>query len=248
MNISRDKTKIILFLVNELIPPILRDRKWFMTPLIYFAYGAKAGRIFRDFREHAYALTDEEFAEAYEITTAARYGKLLSLQAESDLNQKCEAAILDSVAGETILDVGCGRGYLADLLRSKGKVTGVDIMIGQDLIDKYPDVEFKEGSLKNLPFEDSSFDTVVCSHTLEHVRDIHTAVEELRRVTRKRLIIVVPLERAYRYQFNLHLHFFPYPHSFLTVVGARDGQVLQDLGGDLFYCEDVKEAGTRGAV
>ena len=34
-------------------------------------------------------------------------------------------------------------------------------------------------------------------------------------MARRRLIIVVPQEREYRFTFNPHLHFFPYPHSFL---------------------------------
>src|SRR3546814_1539315 len=40
----------------------------------------------------------------------------------------------------------------------------------------------------------------------------------LRRVARRRVIIVVPQEREYRFTFNPHLHFFPYPHSFLRYV------------------------------
>ena len=43
-------------------------------------------------------------------------------------------------------------------------------------------------------------------------------LSELRRVARRRLILVVPQEREYRFTFNPHLHFFPYPHSFLRYL------------------------------
>jgi ubiquinone/menaquinone biosynthesis C-methylase UbiE len=89
-----------------------------------------------------------------------------------------------------------------------------------------------------LPFGDASFDTVICTHTLEHVRNIHQAVSELRRVTGRRLIIVVPKQRPYRYTFDLHLHFFPYKSNFLTLMGNQ-ASVCQEIGGDIFYVEDV---------
>jgi ubiquinone/menaquinone biosynthesis C-methylase UbiE len=91
-----------------------------------------------------------------------------------------------------------------------------------------------------LPFADGAFDTVICSHTLEHVRNVERAVSELRRVCRKRLIIVVPSEREYKYSFNLHVSFFPYPHSLLNRLAPlpthHDCAVLD---GDIFYLENM---------
>ena len=63
-------------------------------------------------------------------------------------------------------------------------------------------------SIEQLPFGDRAFDTVVCVHTLEHVPDLWRAARELRRVAR-RLIVVVPRQRYYRYTVDYHLHFFP---------------------------------------
>ena len=45
-----------------------------------------------------------------------------------------------------------------------------------------------------LPYRDNEFDTVVCLETLEHVENPHAAVQELKRVAKKRIIISVPLE------------------------------------------------------
>ena len=94
-----------------------------------------------------------------------------------------------------------------------------------------------------MPFEASAFDTVVCTHVLEHVRDIHAALAELRRVAARRLVIVVPRERPYRFGFNLHLSFFPYRFSVMNVIGRDSGhnKVQVELeGGDWFYIEDLQ--------
>jgi ubiquinone/menaquinone biosynthesis C-methylase UbiE len=92
-----------------------------------------------------------------------------------------------------------------------------------------------------LPFAPCAFDTVICTHTLEHVQNLTAAIDELRRVTRRRLIIVVPRQRPYRYTFDLHLHFFPYKHSLLThltpVPDIAD-RMVRDLDGDWYYQED----------
>jgi len=41
-------------------------------------------------------------------------------------------------------------------------------------------VRFVEGSVEDLPFPDDAFDTVVSTHTLEHVQRIGVALSELR--------------------------------------------------------------------
>lgn len=59
----------------------------------------------------------------------------------------------------------------------------------------YPDYVI-DLDILDLPFEDNSFDFVLCSHVLEHIIDDGRAMEELRRVLRPdgRAIIQVPLD------------------------------------------------------
>jgi ubiquinone/menaquinone biosynthesis C-methylase UbiE len=98
------------------------------------------------------------------------------------------------------------------------------------------------GSLENLPFDDDSFDTVVCTHTLEHIRNIGQALKEIRRVTRKTLIVVVPKQREYKYTFDLHIHFFPYISSLHRLTGNPEGIYLE-LKNDIVYVENYSERG-----
>jgi ubiquinone/menaquinone biosynthesis C-methylase UbiE len=90
-----------------------------------------------------------------------------------------------------------------------------------------------------LPFDDGEFDTVVCTHVLEHVLDFRAAIAELRRVCKRRLIIVVPAEREYKYTFNPHFNFFPYPYSFLRAVHPVPAtHCCTAIGRDIYYSED----------
>ena len=49
-----------------------------------------------------------------------------------------------------------------------------------------------------LPFLDESFDVVHCSHVLEHVRDPWSFLLELRRVTKKAVVLKIPNSGFYK--------------------------------------------------
>lgn len=58
----------------------------------------------------------------------------------------------------------------------------------------YPEVNFINSVLEDIPLEDKSVDWGFCSHTLEHVADLSKALSEIRRIVRRGLFVVVPLE------------------------------------------------------
>lgn len=232
MTLSRETTLRIRNFLDNWLPPVIRDSRFLMIPLLRLALGPKF-RIFAQFKESGFQLTPEQFSGVYQDLADAS-----KIQGATDLNLLSVEAILDGTLGPAVLDVGCGRGFLAERLnRSFERVTGCDIVLDEDLPET-PGLRFVQGSVEDLPFADNEFDTVVCTHTLEHVQRIDAALEELRRVAKRRLIIVVPRERPYRFSFNLHLHFFPYPWSWQAVAGFVPGSQLRDLG-DWFYVEDL---------
>ena len=61
---------------------------------------------------------------------------------------------------------------------------------------------------------------------------------ELRRVTRRRLLIVVPCQRYYRYTIDYHLHFFPEPQQFILRMGLPNYH-CEKIDGDLCYWADL---------
>lgn len=116
-----------------------------------------------------------------------------------------------------ILDAGCGRGfYIKSLsyLPFIEKIYGIDInsaylQIAKKNIDKKK-VVVKKASVYKLPFPDNSFDLVIASEILEHLKDDFRALLELRRVlkTNRKLIITVP---------NLHFPFLWDPINYLLM-------------------------------
>lgn len=232
MRLNKNITNKLNFIVDELFPPILRDSKFFMSIVFKIFFGKKSD-MFINFKEKAFSLSDKEFLEMdYSFLKS-------SFQRETDLTNGCLAEILKNIRGTSALDVGCGRGYLSSWISEKGcKVTAVDINITKQLRKKFPSIIFREANAESLPFQDRTFDTVVCTHTLEHTRYLLSAINELRRVCKKRLIIVVPKQRPYKYTFDSHLHFFPYTRSFLEWMGNRKS-VCKVIEGDIFYMEDV---------
>ena len=234
MKLSRDISLKIHWVFDQLIPPVLRDCRWFMGFFIKMAFRHRAP-IYMDFKDKAHTMTCEEFTEAYRLTSEVAFER------ETDLNEASLKKIFQHIDGTNILEVGCGAGFLCRKLSEKYTVSASDIVIQPNLRETNPSISFYEADIEALPFEDNQFDTVVCTHTLEHVRFLQIAISELRRVTKKRLIIVVPRQRPYKYTFDLHLNFFPYLNSFLLVMGNKGKNILcEDAGGDIFYVEDVE--------
>ena len=101
-------------------------------------------------------------------------------------------------AGDRVLDVACGTGVLT---RTVAERVGKDGVIGLDVNDgmlavareKSADIEWKQGIAENLPFEDGSFDAVVCQFGLMFFDNRQVAIQEMMRVLRQggRLAIAV---------------------------------------------------------
>ncbi len=161
------------------------------------------------------------------------------IERDTDLNKKCLEKILREVRGKNVLEVGCGGGFLAKKLAENNNVTAVDVYVSDELKKSAnTNLNFLQSFAEQLPFPDKNFDTVICTHTLEYVRDIQKTLSELRRVAKGQLIIVVPRERPYFHCPNLHVHFFPYEFSLLAVTGLRDKQAVENVGGDWYYVEN----------
>lgn len=102
----------------------------------------------------------------------------------------------------TILEVGCGEGWLADhLVRNvwrPQRFSAVDLSAERIAPDLDPLVEFRPASIYELPFGEASFDLVLCCEVLEHLDDPIRAMAELSRVTRVSLIVSTPREPLWR--------------------------------------------------
>jgi SAM-dependent methyltransferase len=90
-------------------------------------------------------------------------------------------------SGRRVLDAGCGTAYGSEILALAGarEVVGVDR--AGDVLDAVKptmpeQVSLRVADLLELPFEDGSFDLVVCFEVLEHLEHPEAAIGELSRV------------------------------------------------------------------
>lgn len=89
---------------------------------------------------------------------------------------------------DRILDLGCGTGVVARLLRERlgggARITGVDV--SPDMIEMArsvaPAIDWHVGNAMQLPFADGSFDLVISQQMLQFVPDRDAAAREIRRV------------------------------------------------------------------
>ena len=98
----------------------------------------------------------------------------------------------------SLLDVGCRDGILKSYLRPGIQYTGLDIMPGPN-VDRIANIE------EGLPFADREFDAVAALDLLEHTNNIWFAFDELVRVSRRQVIIVLP--NLYHWQSRIRFLF-----------------------------------------
>ena len=210
---NRETTNKIRFVLEDVLPAFMRDSRAFKG-FASLIWGKHIGDLAR-FRERAPFLSDEEYEALYKHHPRVHEG--------TDNSENCLLRMAQDVVGTSICDVGCGTGFTLGRIREAradvSRFVGVDFAI--DDANALTGIEYFAAKVENLPFKDGEFDTVICTHVIEHVLDYRAAIAELRRITKKRLIIVVPREREYRYTFNPHFNFFPYTHSFLRAMQPR---------------------------
>ncbi len=148
---------------------------------------------------------------------------------------------------DSVLEVGCGAGYsLLDLQKFFPKNTSFGACdIDPELVrlakEKNPNVKCGVCSIYDLPYEDKSFDTVICLEVLEHLEDPEKALSELARVSRKHVIISTPNEPIWRI---LNCFRGKYLKSFGNTPGHINhwsSRKLKDLVSKYFEVTEVKQ-------
>jgi ubiquinone/menaquinone biosynthesis C-methylase UbiE len=94
---------------------------------------------------------------------------------------------------EAVLDIGVGSGVFAEAFAARGlQVSGIDVnpeMIAT-AIGYVPQGYFELAAAESIPFPDASFDLAFMGLSLHETDDRLKALQEARRVTRRRLAIL----------------------------------------------------------
>jgi ubiquinone/menaquinone biosynthesis C-methylase UbiE len=222
--------------LDRWLPPAIRDSR--LIGRVVRSLYAPLTEDISTFKDRAFYLSRSDYAAFYQSLQSKVD------QGETDLTPESFAGVVDAVVGPRVLDVACGRGHLASVLARAGHgVVGSDVAVSAGRRGADPDVQWCDSNIEELPFRDGAFDTVVSTHTLEHVQHLGRALAELRRVARRRVVVVVPRQRPYAVTFNPHIQFFPYRFSLLAWTGTSRPHRLDLVGGDWLYVEDVEPPG-----
>ena len=99
----------------------------------------------------------------------------------------------------SVLDAGCGSGYLIDCLSLACKnvfFIGVDYQVPN--ANPAQNIDYGAGDLLNelQKIGDNSVDFVLCAHVIEHVSQPEVIMKNLKRIASKCLVIICPLEKS----------------------------------------------------
>ena len=119
----------------------------------------------------------DSFSDHYDVGRGRGYHRFLDEAEFSVAAPQC--------AGRDVLEVGCGTGLILERIAPMARTaTGVDLSPGMLERARERGLEVHEGNATELPFEDDSFDTVVCFKVIANVEDVEKALREMARVVR----------------------------------------------------------------
>ena len=103
---------------------------------------------------------------------------------------------------DDLVDIGCCKGHMFEALNHPN-YTGIDF--SQDNIDfakaEYPEAKFEVGNLFDLT---GSWDFVLCCRVLMHLPDFEVAIEKLKSLARRKLVVVIPI--GHKGSFSVEQH------------------------------------------
>lgn len=166
---------------------------------------------------------------------------------------------------KNLLDVGCGNGIFCNYVQQTNtqiQITGVD---RSSSALKHVKTNKLNGDITNIPFNDNEFDCVVSLQVLEHLPfdDHEKALSELVRVSKKYILISVPLDEKThknittcprcKTTFNVDLHlrsynildlqslFSSFNYSCISIIKTGSGKKYIGLKSILFLKSQKKK-------
>lgn len=150
-----------------------------------------------------------------------------------------------------VLDVGCASGELLLVIREHGNsdVTGVEPGAEAAALARSRGLDVRTGFLEDAGFPDGAFDTIIASHTLEHVADPLAFLREAhrllgprfvdadRRATRRRGVLLLWLPNAASIEARLFGRYwigYDAPRHLTTFSVATLCQALEATGFDVW--------------
>jgi len=104
-------------------------------------------------------------------------------------------------SGQSILDVGCGKGEVMKFINRHRKFHAIGVDIFEPYLQECQKLSCYDNiilaDVRTLPFESKSFDIVLCMEVLEHLEkdDGEKLLHELDRVARRQILLSTPVSK-----------------------------------------------------
>jgi SAM-dependent methyltransferase len=133
---------------------------------------------------------------------------------------------LDRLLNGKTLDIGCGIG---DFLSFRKNTFGVDINI--DMVEWCNSNGYEAKLMENniLPFNDSSYDSVIMDNVLEHIEDPAVLLKEVKRILVDDGVFLVGVPGSYGYSLDSDHKVFYSSSSLirtLNIFGFKNKQIF----------------------
>jgi SAM-dependent methyltransferase len=131
--------------------------------------------------------------------------------------------------GLRVLDAACGEGYGTEMIARAGAKSVVGVDLDEKAVEharaRYG-LDFRQGDVGALPFEDASFDLVVSFETIEHVKEGGRVLSEFRRVLTEEGLLVISTPNKSEYLMSTDFHEREYTSDeFRALLEAEFGDV-----------------------
>jgi SAM-dependent methyltransferase len=144
---------------------------------------------------------------------------------------------LQPLAGERLLDAGCGAGLALSEAAARGaEVAGLDATapLLQVAARRVPSADLRQGDIDALPFESSSFDVVTSFNAVQYAVDPASAVAEIARVCRSGGVVAIgiwgdPQRCETEGLFNRLRSLAPPPPGTPAPLACSDAGVVEEL-------------------
>jgi ubiquinone/menaquinone biosynthesis C-methylase UbiE len=117
-----------------------------------------------------------------------------------------------------VLEIGCGATGIIFFLKNAKSRVGIEPMDMNQFIDSWKKPFVRKGIGEELPFDNNSFDVVICFNVLDHTLNPAKVIQEIHRVLRNKadcLLWLHTLRNQYKFvQGILNKVDTPHPHHF----------------------------------
>lgn len=113
--------------------------------------------------------------------------------------KKISSLLSEYSSNTTLLDVGCGEGFIADYIYKNTnikKITGIDINNNSIQIarNQNNNIVYETLDINDITLENKKYDLVMCLEVLEHLKNPEHVLKKICSLANKRIIISIPNE------------------------------------------------------